>query len=1555
MTKRKRKVTQSPSKSARQSQNPFLAADESHEDDPIAACALAEHALTFYTAAQESEPPTPALLSTVEALLEHLVYGSDDIKTLSKSEVAMMLLPWAVRQVLTTKRTRTASAVVWQTLRQCLSILPKDGRTDAVLSQSTLFKLVPRVALVAVRLAVADKDEDDDNAMDDTFGLLPSRSETDEASTDSTNDGHAWDICEDAGASYCLLVEHHFRPTLDVACTKLLIPIMAAVQDVDTHQRVLAQPATKVDDGRVVVRDTLMLIKSLHFSRKGNPKTAFQLFASRSVLLAMSRAYFSYLRDLEGILLCDMGFFTDSNELQEPIRELLYDGFFHAKHHIEGFRSLLTTKSKATDDDTSVRAFRCYQDELFASLQSAMALRSDAGADGSRDRIHDAKDCAWLAPVLLRGFLEGIDEWGRDKRKAEEVSRLQFQAFRQFTTMLRSMVIEALRLGEQDLAAVGLHSMVECLNLLGLHNIYLPSHDDKETSQFSCLESITVDLLKVASESPSDGVIGVQQLADSLKGLQYIVQLDHRLVGDRLVSLLSTCRRCSDVRLHASAVDTLVGVFDTYRKLRQLNQLMRSIFEVLISSSEHTSEFAVLVSHLEDCLVLKELARAVQESPILELKSVFEEMRVLFSSVGDRQRCELSRAIVDVLVVVIRNVRVTGDTAVELESLCQSLLGGLKDLADEKVQLVACGWLLELHTRCAFWIGRSAVVKIPEGLMALLVEASTAVTDQTPDSGKGRRLELAKNDDELLFLACHRLRLLHSLIYDQERLELESKGDGGGGCSKREALVREANSLAAFVANLARLQRRQSTRSSAISRWVSIAEHFASWEPYASDHHVDWFLKWLLSIVSVDPSSPILPPEAMAYRERYNRIEEELECARALLADVYFFEHERVTARFEVAALSSAAEIVASAISELADEDDSTRLASHVAPILGDGVWERMSIKRLLKRAKGRMRYEKPGEDQVSSIQSRLKQACQPLLISNGLDAQCKRQSEKDALDCVNSCLRLEQASCSLAALDKRIRGCAMCLVACLRLTLSQLLERFPHLHDGLPFSAPGTTLPFLSAYHDSSVALVGKESLVSTDSRAMLCGTVQVTRQLVRCALNSAEFSKCEDELLDLMKTKKGELLVHARTRAILGRPILQTIAEHVGDCLTSGNFEGRLRDCYWNLFLLASAETDALDENESDGISLELRRYTPEAILLLADLLVFSRKRLLHERPLGEEKARLIRALPELLSRPSLEAPVYEALDYFVACSVKDSQFHEIHIQLGEAMVNLERSSPVLNATFCQIVNQHSDEDLPSLLSLLSSTQKMATDHRLRRVVLSLTVLGNRESVEAEVILRDHGPRFFAVALSGLNGYDSQNDTAMSAFDVIQELLRRRSVMVFRETDLARLVSHMSTVLGPRGANQGVGRLPSEVFVAATQTFATMFQRYPKQLYACAPSVVSLLHSLLARVVHEDIPQTEMVVRMHHFARVCELFVGHKDIYRKHLVGVVLEFVDELNKGLDASRKELLIPAIYCLLDSLSQYETKQLNAMMDTHCKVLFRSVYQSYQKKHAYKGQ
>ena len=92
-----------------------------------------------------------------------------------------------------------------------------------------------------------------------------------------------------------------------------------------------------------------------------------------------------------------------------------------------------------------------------------------------------------------------------------------------------------------------------------------------------------------------------------------------------------------------------------------------------------------------------------------------------------------------------------------------------------------------------------------------------------------------------------------------------------------------------------------------------------------------------------------------------------------------------------------------------------------------------------------------------------------------------------------------------------------------------------------------------------------------------------------------------------------------------------------------------------------------------------------------------------------------------------------------------------------------------------------------------------------------------------------------------------------------------------------------------------------------------------------------------------------------MRHSNRVCELLIPHKDIFKKHVVGLMLRYIRALNEGMNPTTKAKLLPSVYALLEMCSDFETRQINAMIDTPSKALFAPVFQAYRKYYQYHGQ
>jgi hypothetical protein len=247
---------------------------------------------------------------------------------------------------------------------------------------------------------------------------------------------------------------------------------------------------------------------------------------------------------------------------------------------------------------------------------------------------------------------------------------------------------------------------------------------------------------------------------------------------------------------------------------------------------------------------------------------------------------------------------------------------------------------------------------------------------------------------------------------------------------------------------------------------------------------------------------------------------------------------------------------------------------------------------------------------------------------------------------------------------------------------------------------------------------------------------------------------------------------------------------------------------------------------------------------------------------------------------------------------------------------------------------------------LHALCSTQASVG---LRLFELILTSVDTPEQCEQVAAC---GRQFFMVAVK-LLCRTSETDEELhprvsTAASLIMAMLQNRDILRVRERDIALLLAQTSALLGHDTASD-------ELYSCCFDLSSLLLQRFPRQLYSCAPSIISVLHSFLRHAITSSDKDDGLSDRSQKFVRLCELLAPHSDVYRKHVLGILLEFVGAIRGDIDPQCKKSLLPGIFCLLDMLTHYETKQLNAMMDTTGKALFRTVHQSYQKQHQYKGQ
>jgi hypothetical protein len=877
MVKRKRTRSKSPGNQGSPGvvvaapANPFLPALSAAQTVETENTLVVEHVIAFDDLSKQRG--TTNIYAHVAPLLKHLKeHKCNDYSGgwLSLNEITLMLLPWSIRLVLGSKVFKSEKivdeslSIVWECLDCCLSVISdtsnpsvKQTLSQKILGQSTLFLLVPRLALVAVTWRDKEFSE----------------------RTDLSNVKCVERIKMYAANSFVNLVKAHsyYQPTLEVVCKSLLLPVVQELVELQVSNH------GYLDAQKLVLTDILQLIDRLNRHGKGNPKTTFHLFTQKEILLSFTKAYLFFqsqyvpaVKNENGLLL---------------VRQILYEGVFHPQNHMDGFRSLFL--SQKNNDEKKEVLFRCYQEDLLSCIQ--LPLIKDATCE-----VEIAEMTA-IFPVLLRCCVDAVAVWSVQHRSGSrkatpmhEVVFLQFQMFVRLASPLRELVKDALRNARNDVAVAALRALQECIGLLVEFDGYLPSQDDRDASQYHFLCGIANELLSLKA---SDDCRIIRHVNGALT---YFIQLDHRVFDESISQVFSFCLQSDDETVSDSIAILITAIFDTYSRLRQQCRSLACLVEILLVSTgtEQQGREQIMADtlwrELKKTQVVNSISQAMQACPILEVVKVFELMKPSIETICsiDLEKTEVRgfsarlRVLVSLFSLVVRSIRVERGTAHQTALSCsvfvEESIGRLLARSNEvktvnnddgglyKAAMMLCGWFIELHMRCAFWLGKDFRLPIPQQLLAGL---GSSIEDSLIEENE-------QFLDEMLLLVRYRLIELQSAIYEQERDEFEESVNLESN-TQRISLIDEATQLAAFATAIAK-HPVSSAATTQRSRWCVLAESLASWVQYATLADVDWFVMYMFSVLSADPAMRHPPSFRTCHRDHTDlTMSDEKQCARA--------------------------------------------------------------------------------------------------------------------------------------------------------------------------------------------------------------------------------------------------------------------------------------------------------------------------------------------------------------------------------------------------------------------------------------------------------------------------------------------------------------------------------------------------------------------------------------------------------------------------------------------------------------------------------------------------
>ena len=526
---------------------------------------------------------------------------------------------------------------------------------------------------------------------------------------------------------------------------------------------------------------------------------------------------------------------------------------------------------------------------------------------GETDDTETVMAVALLVPDLLNGMIEMFSSWERNsaaklkKKGSRDLTPLQFRLWSNLVyPMILKLQKSPMHISASDSTLVLLRSLRETLALVLKHNLYLPSHKDEGNVYFTFLETLAttfIDSLNAMNNlETSDEIVRVK--SECHQGLELLLRLNHLVAHERLHFLLSSCggrdnsslnqRECALV--DANQRDLVLVIIQTYHRLRQLDHLFRSLLEAASLAQGSGSEALKLL--LLENRVRKEVSTAVTNCPPNQVKDLFD---ILNLWIQERAKLPTDSGggvsfAVSMFVLLIQSVRVDKHTSVDISALCdesinKAVLPLIRSSCNRNLKregLMLTGWLLDLKNRCAFWLDHLDEIDKENS-----DESDDIVSTILKESGLSNILTedqaVTEDANEIQFLLLHRIRELHTGIYEEQCRELTSRREN----TMEPSLVKEAQRLVKVVIGISEGGQSLATPISALSSdtsgWKLIAETVSYWAPYSEPKQVESFLSWLFTAVSAS-EQPVPKVERLV--------------AEALLCDTSFFEIPEIAAQF---------------------------------------------------------------------------------------------------------------------------------------------------------------------------------------------------------------------------------------------------------------------------------------------------------------------------------------------------------------------------------------------------------------------------------------------------------------------------------------------------------------------------------------------------------------------------------------------------------------------------------------------------------------------------------
>jgi hypothetical protein len=1312
----------------------------------------------------------------------------------------------------------------------------------------------------------------------------------------STNDTS---ISIHSARAFTLLTESFFRPTFEFCCSVLLVDLAAHVGAAAAMNHDHLELPNQ--DLNSIVLSSLRLLRTLQRLGVSSPKKMFQTLTKGPVLLAVSKLALIRAAD------------QNANAHQLAM-EVLWEAFFSSVHHIEGYRALKIDLGDVRLESTEngrQHVFRCYQGDLLDNVSSLVGSSVDDA---------ETQALCQLVASLVEGFFTQAFVWQRDfhsQTTSKEISSTSTMIFRVWGVMTGTVLRKLESRRGQDNGKL-MNSLTSCLKALLEHNAYHSTFEDKDQHHFLFLKSMSTRLLSLLT--PETSISG-------LDGLVCMVQLNHLLVHEDLSKIIAHAASSSLPGGTDSFHLFICTLFKTYQDLRQLDYLV----EAIVASTgwlTTSSAYAVLQGALDDANVARKIAVAVSAAPHGQSQALFDvfNSRIVKEAPPDHaddvHSIETISMVSALFILLLRNLRVDEHTSKRILSLCDESLAGsgssllamsktCSPLVKHGIRL--CGWILDLRNRCSFWLPNDdelSLIDLPEALVTLLENLREDSTD----------LDLVVDaPQELQFLACYRIQQLHSLIHQQT---LNDFSRDSGASPHTEGLLAEVRRLVMFVfSNASNIDNAPLPSSSSLDvgtakdPWILLGQFLPAWAPYCDDVNVRVFLRWVFWALSgLDAGISHLNASKRNVRTLPPNAEAK-QTVKAMLLDFSFLENRHIASRFVMAGILHVEALIA------ADSIEDNLHSCHT----DNCTWREVpdAIRSAFIRG---IATSVPNVDRSNALPS-LQAALKILNVLNATPSGWRRCGPVGMtlghLLAVDVSVRFLVTGCTI---NKGFVSAGLKVLAGTRSILSKTILESDHLiarsflcSGDWPFSLINAV--FVSAIEISRCCCptrltpAFRELLVSSgelvESVLLTCLDDDTVEALSRVARRSAFPSTVHrDEIYRylILRCAKGVMRggmedLSVPTGITFARSILD---DAMTACLdtTQGDAEEK------SLFALFLGGLASISPTDNNSVFIDIIQKEIESIDI-------------------SRNANDFNFLAGVLLHQNRADSIAEGLYQRVASS-KSFEF-------------------VDDTVLCRLVAQIPMSDFINFLDYCSRHRapgKSEQGLRILRLLLATTDQPERREAIASV-----GARILARAIDGLRVDECKQSRA--AADLLIELTAHKDLVCLKERDIARILSQLCCSL--RSVNStDILDSDEELFYMCCGLVASLMQRFPKQLYTCVASLTQVLQNLFQVVFAGKQNGSQVMGQSRAIFRLCEMLGSHKDILKKHVLGLILDFVEALKNDMVPSCKKALTPAVYSILEMLSEYEVSQLNALLDTTSKALFRSFYDGFRKWHVYRG-